>query len=61
MRILVIEDEVQLRTQVQQQLQAAGYTVDVSGDGKEGCIKRVSIPWMLRSWIWACQVCLESK
>lgn len=36
MRILVIEDEAQLRAQVQQQLQADGYTVDVSGDGKEG-------------------------
>jgi len=36
MRILVIEDEAQLRMQVQSQLQAAGYTVDVSGDGKDG-------------------------
>lgn len=36
MRLLVIEDEAQLRTQVQTQLQANGYTVDVSGDGKEG-------------------------
>lgn len=36
MRILVIEDEAPLRTQVQAQLQASGYIVDVSGDGKEG-------------------------
>ena len=36
MRILLVEDEAQLRTQVQAQLQASGYTVDVSGDGKEG-------------------------
>jgi two-component system response regulator PhoP len=36
MRILVIEDEAQLRAQVQRQLQADGYTVDVSGDGKDG-------------------------
>lgn len=36
MRILVIEDEAQLREQVQRQLQADGYTVDVSGDGKDG-------------------------
>ena len=36
MRILVIEDEPQLREQVQRQLQADGYTVDVSGDGKDG-------------------------
>lgn len=44
MRILVIEDEVQLRTQVQQQLQAAGYTVDVSGDGKEGLYQASEYP-----------------
>lgn len=36
MRILVIEDEPQLRAQVQRQLQADGYVVDVSGDGKDG-------------------------
>ncbi|MHB1292026.1 MAG: response regulator transcription factor, partial [Sulfuricella sp.] len=36
MRILVIEDELQLREQVQRQLQADGYAVDVSGDGKDG-------------------------
>ncbi len=36
MRILVIEDEQALREQVQQRLQAEGYTVDASGDGKEG-------------------------
>ncbi|MHB9103201.1 MAG: response regulator transcription factor [Sulfuricella sp.] len=36
MRILVIEDEPQLREQVQRQLQADGYAVDVSGDGKDG-------------------------
>lgn len=44
MRILVIEDEVQLRAQVQQQLQAAGYTVDVSGDGKEGLYQASEYP-----------------
>ena len=36
MRILVIEDEPQLREQVQRQLEADGYIVDVSGDGKDG-------------------------
>lgn len=36
MRILVIEDEPQLREQVQRQLHADGYVVDVSGDGKDG-------------------------
>lgn len=44
MRILVIEDEVQLRTQVQQQLQADGYTVDVSGDGQEGLYRASEYP-----------------
>jgi len=36
MRILLIEDEQMLREQVAQRLQAEGYTVDASGDGKEG-------------------------
>lgn len=36
MRILLIEDEQALREQVQQRLVAEGYTVDASGDGKEG-------------------------
>lgn len=36
MRILVIEDEAQLRGQLQCRLQADGYTVDVSADGKDG-------------------------
>ncbi len=44
MRILVIEDEVQLRAQVQQQLQADGYTVDVSGDGQEGLYRASEYP-----------------
>jgi len=36
MRILVIEDEAQLREQLQRQLQTDGYLVDVSADGKDG-------------------------
>lgn len=36
MRILLIEDEQALREQVQARLQTEGYTVDASGDGKEG-------------------------
>jgi two-component system response regulator PhoP len=36
MRILLIEDEAPLRQQVHQRLEAEGYTVDASGDGKEG-------------------------
>ncbi len=36
MRILVIEDEAALREQVVERLGNEGYTVDASGDGKEG-------------------------
>lgn len=36
MRVLIIEDEQNLREQLQQQLQADGYTVDSSSDGKDG-------------------------
>lgn len=36
MRILLIEDEQALREQVQARLRAEGYTVDASGDGREG-------------------------
>ena len=36
MRILVIEDEAKLQQQVRERLQADGYMVDASGDGKEG-------------------------
>ncbi|MCC6917496.1 response regulator transcription factor [Nitrosomonas sp.] len=36
MRILVIEDEPHLQNQIRQQLEAAGYMVDTSGDGDEG-------------------------
>ncbi len=36
MRILVIEDEVILQQQIRDRLQADGYMVDASGDGKEG-------------------------
>lgn len=36
MRILLVEDEISLRQQVSSQLEAEGYAVDASGDGKEG-------------------------
>lgn len=36
MRILVVEDEAALQAQVKRDLQAQGYTVDATGDGKEG-------------------------
>lgn len=44
MRILVIEDEARLRAQIAQQLQADGYTVDLSGDGKEGLYRASEYP-----------------
>lgn len=36
MRILLIEDEAVLREQIAERLRAVGYTVDGSGDGREG-------------------------
>ncbi len=36
MRILVVEDEANLRHQLQQRLVAEGYSVDVAKDGEEG-------------------------
>ena len=36
MRILVIEDEIQLQQQIATRLQADDFTVDVSGNGREG-------------------------
>lgn len=36
MRILLVEDEAALREQIAERLRAAGYTVDGSGDGREG-------------------------
>ncbi|WP_347332027.1 response regulator transcription factor [Marinimicrobium locisalis] len=36
MRLLVVEDDTALRTQIQQQLQAEGHAVDLAPDGREG-------------------------
>ncbi len=36
MRVLVVEDEVALRHQLVERLQAAGYAVDAAADGEEG-------------------------
>ena len=36
MRILVIEDEIKLQTQIRQKLESDGFMVDTCGDGKEG-------------------------
>ncbi len=36
MRILIVEDETELRRQLQDKLKSAGFVVDVAGDGEEG-------------------------
>ena len=36
MRLLIVEDETELRQQLQQRLQDEGYAVDVAADGEEG-------------------------
>jgi len=36
MRILIIEDEINIRFQIRRQLEKEGYQVDETGDGKEG-------------------------
>lgn len=36
MRVLIIEDEAPLREQISAQLRERGFTIDASGDGKEG-------------------------
>jgi two-component system, OmpR family, response regulator PhoP len=45
MRILLIEDEPALQQQVRAELQAQGYTVDASGDGKEGLYLATEYPF----------------
>jgi len=47
MRILVIEDEAQLRNQIREQLQSAGYAVDVAEDGREGLFMGQEYPFDL--------------
>ncbi len=44
MRILVIEDESALRESLKTQLVAAGFTVDVAQDGKEGLFAGLEYP-----------------
>lgn len=36
MRILIIEDEIDIQTQIRRHLEAEGYRVDVAGNGEEG-------------------------
>jgi len=47
MRILVIEDEAQLRNQIREQLQSAGYAVDAAEDGREGFFMGQEYPFDL--------------
>ena len=44
MRVLVVEDEVALRTALSADLGAAGYTVDVAADGTEGLYAAIEYP-----------------
>lgn len=44
MRILIIEDEAALRTQLQQRLRDEGYAVDVAQDGDEGLYMGTEYP-----------------
>jgi two-component system response regulator PhoP len=45
MRILVVEDEPALQEQVRSQLEAQGYTVDATGEGKEGLYLATEYPY----------------
>lgn len=44
MRVLVIEDELLLQKQIANRLQAEGYLVDASGEGKEGLYRAAEYP-----------------
>lgn len=44
MRVLIIEDELLLQQQIASRLQAEGYVVDASGDGKEGLYRATEYP-----------------
>jgi two-component system response regulator PhoP len=45
MRILVVEDEPALQAQIRSQLEAQGYTVDSTGEGKEGLYLATEYPY----------------
>jgi two-component system response regulator PhoP len=44
MRVLVIEDELDLQVDIRQRLEAEAYTVDTSGDGNEGLFFATEYP-----------------
>ena len=45
MRILLVEDEPTLQQQVRDDLQGQGYTVEATGDGKEGLYLATEYPY----------------
>lgn len=47
MRVLVVEDEFELRDQLQQRLVKAGYSVEVAADGQEGVYYGLEYPFDL--------------
>ena len=47
MRILVVEDEVELREQLQQMLQQTGYAVDTAADGRDALFMGREYPFDL--------------
>ena len=44
MRVLIIEDELELQADIRQRLESEGYTVDTSGEGKEGLFLATEYP-----------------
>jgi two-component system response regulator PhoP len=44
MRVLIIEDELELQADIRQRLETEGYTVDTSGEGKEGLFLATEYP-----------------
>ena len=44
MRVLIVEDEAALRDSLKADLSAAGFAVDVAGDGEEGLYAALEYP-----------------
>ncbi|WP_239649731.1 response regulator [Methylocucumis oryzae] len=44
MRVLIIEDETGIRSQIRRQLEQEGYQVDETGDGQEGLYLATEYP-----------------
>ena len=53
MRVLLVEDDPTLNRQLDMALQAAGYAVDVSTNGRDAwAMPKISMPWCST---WACR------